>query len=43
MDSLSSEQVEEFRPFFEKEFAEYEKEKIEAILSNNKTIIKHRL
>lgn len=43
MDLLSSEQVEEFRPFFEKEFAEYEKEKIEAILSNNKIIIKHRL
>lgn len=43
MDFLSSEQIEEFRPLFEKEFAEYEKEKIEAILLNNKTTIKNRL
>ena len=43
MDLLSSGQIEEFRPFFEKEFAEYEKKKIETILSNNRTTIKHRL
>lgn len=43
MDLLSSGQIEEFRPFFEKEFAEYDKKKIETILSNNRTTIKHRL
>ena len=43
MDLLSSGQIEEFRPFFEKEFAEYEKKKIEAILAGNRITIKNRL
>lgn len=43
MDLLSSKQIEDFRPFFEKEFAEYEKKKIEAILAGNHITIKNRL